>query len=79
MSAHCIQRIDSPLGCSSDISTEEEIDAVLDGLGGDNSKEQFHQPYLLSSNKCKRSLCKNFTEQMYCPYGDKCQFAHGPA
>ncbi len=29
------------------------------------------------NNKVKSSLCKNFTQTGLCPYGDKCQFAHG--
>ncbi len=29
------------------------------------------------NNKAKSSLCKNFTQTGLCPYGDKCQFAHG--
>ncbi len=29
-------------------------------------------------SKAKSSLCKNFAEKGYCPYGSKCQFAHGP-
>lgn len=37
-------------------------------------------PYLTSfSSKIKHSLCRNFTEQGFCPYGNRCQFAHGPA
>lgn len=28
-------------------------------------------------NKAKSSLCKNFSEKGACPYGHKCQFAHG--
>lgn len=30
-----------------------------------------------SKNKAKSSLCRNFSEKGYCPYGYKCQFAHG--
>jgi hypothetical protein len=30
-------------------------------------------------SKAKSSLCKNFAEKGYCPYGSKCQFAHGPS
>lgn len=30
-----------------------------------------------TNNKIKSSLCKNFTQTGLCPYGDKCQFAHG--
>lgn len=32
-----------------------------------------------SNAKAKSSLCKNFMEKGSCPYGSKCQFAHGPA
>lgn len=28
-------------------------------------------------SKAKSSLCRNFSEKGYCPYGKKCQFAHG--
>jgi hypothetical protein len=34
--------------------------------------------YRCGSSKAKSSLCKNFTEKGFCPYGSKCQFAHGP-
>ena len=27
--------------------------------------------------KNKTSLCKNFTQNGHCPYGSRCQFAHG--
>lgn len=30
-------------------------------------------------NKIKTSLCKKWAESGYCPYGYKCQFAHGIA
>ena len=30
------------------------------------------------NNKAKSSLCRNFMEKGACPYGSKCQFAHGP-
>lgn len=29
-------------------------------------------------SKLKSSLCKNFASRGFCPYGKKCQFAHGP-
>ena len=29
------------------------------------------------SNKIKSSLCRKYSENGYCPYGIKCQFAHG--
>lgn len=31
----------------------------------------------IAKNKTKSSLCKNFAEKGSCPYGQKCQFAHG--
>lgn len=31
----------------------------------------------IANNKIKSSLCKNFSEKGHCPYGQKCQFAHG--
>ena len=31
-----------------------------------------------SNSKAKSSLCKNYMEKGECPYGSKCQFAHGP-
>lgn len=31
----------------------------------------------LAKNKVKSSLCRNFAEKGFCPYGAKCQFAHG--
>ena len=30
-----------------------------------------------SNPRYKTALCKKFTENQSCPYGDKCQFAHG--
>jgi len=27
--------------------------------------------------KYKTEICKNYSEMGYCPYRDKCQFAHG--
>lgn len=29
--------------------------------------------------KAKSSLCKNYMTKGCCPYGKKCQFAHGPS
>lgn len=31
-----------------------------------------------SSRKVKSSLCRNFVTNGFCPYGKRCQFAHGP-
>jgi hypothetical protein len=35
-------------------------------------------PFRSGCSKAKSSLCKNFMEKGSCPYGGKCQFAHGP-
>lgn len=32
----------------------------------------------IGRSKLKSSLCKNFAMNGFCPYGKKCQFAHGP-
>lgn len=32
---------------------------------------------LAHMSKAKSSLCRNFTSKGFCPYGRKCQFAHG--
>lgn len=57
--------------------TSTESCEIPDSLG--------HLDYLLhgrnpqsSNNKAKSSLCRNFMEKGSCPYGSKCQFAHGP-
>lgn len=53
----------------------------------EGEQSQFHQDYLNhshllpfkgGSSKAKSSLCKNFMEKGFCPYANKCQFAHGP-
>lgn len=30
-----------------------------------------------SNHKLKNELCRNYLSHGYCPYNDKCQFAHG--
>jgi len=32
-----------------------------------------------ASSRYKTELCRPFTEYTHCKYGEKCQFAHGPA
>ena len=53
----------------SDTSTESDATENLDP----NTKGC----RMIGNVKHKRSLCKNFTEKGFCPYGRKCQFAHG--
>lgn len=31
------------------------------------------------NSKAKSSLCRNYMQKGNCPYGTKCQFAHGPS
>ena len=31
----------------------------------------------INKTKYKTEMCKNFSEMGYCPYREKCQFAHG--
>ena len=50
----------------SEASTSEE----------DHPLENFEQG-AGSNNKVKTTLCRNFIRDGYCPYNDKCQFAHG--
>lgn len=42
----------------------------------DQFDNKMHQNF---NTKAKSSLCRNFTEKGSCPYGNKCQFAHGPS
>lgn len=41
----------------------------------DQFDNKVHQNF---NTKAKSSLCRNFMEKGTCPYGNKCQFAHGP-
>ena len=45
----------------------------------DDEGSQEEVPRTLKTNICKfkTEMCKNFSENGYCPYGEKCQFAHG--
>lgn len=37
----------------------------------------FQKTYKTNVCKYKTEMCKNFSETGFCPYRDKCQFAHG--
>lgn len=56
-------------------------DALSDTSTEPENLENFHpnlkNSHNFSNSKHKRSLCRNFTENGFCPYGQKCQFAHG--
>jgi hypothetical protein len=55
-----------PFSCDSKSETSTDDDPDL------------HDALPTTSSKAKSSLCKNFTEKGSCPYGRRCQFAHGP-
>ena len=64
-----------PSDHSLDISTESEEAEIA--LLRPSPKTLHRDHHHLYPSKIKRSLCRNFTDQGFCPYGDKCQFAHG--
>lgn len=58
-----------------DISTEsDEVDFTHSNSNFKSSQRDEYENY---GSKIKRSLCRNFTDKGCCPYGEKCQFAHG--
>ena len=64
----------SAFDLKSETSTEgEDVDFQRDSLSCSP-----HHTYRGGCSKAKSSLCKNFMEKGFCPYGSKCQFAHGP-
>lgn len=63
----------------SDASTEgEESHEYLNIYNTVNFQAHEQDRDYSSKSKLKSSLCRNFTEKGFCPYGNKCQFAHGP-
>jgi butyrate response factor len=65
---------------ASDHSLDTSTESEDSGLLRQHSACQSPMPYLSHfSTKIKHSLCRNFTEQGFCPYGNRCQFAHGPS
>ena len=72
-----------PLQIYSDTVSEASTDGDLEyqDLSIRNPSYK-HKKLNHSSNpnqKMKTSLCRKFSETGYCPYGTKCQFAHGLA
>lgn len=55
----------------SEASTDGDDNQPLDSCHSQTRKKN------IVKNKMKSSLCRNFSEKGYCPYGFKCQFAHG--
>jgi hypothetical protein len=54
--------------------SNEQVERQETGDGVHESK--VHEVF---NSKAKSSLCRNFMERGNCPYGTKCQFAHGPS
>ena len=52
-------------------------------LRSDSTDDEFQidyrTPRVVKTNICKykTEMCKNFSENGFCPYTEKCQFAHG--
>lgn len=64
----CLLRLPDPHHCDSKSETST-----------DNDDHDFPLDHPLPRpSKAKSSLCKNFTDKGHCPYGSRCQFAHGP-
>lgn len=47
--------------------------------GGSGSRTRAERRAAQHNTKYKTELCKNWLERGTCPYGNKCQFAHGPS
>ena len=45
-----------------------------DECSRDSSLQKIYKTNII---KYKTEMCKNYSEMGYCPYRDKCQFAHG--
>lgn len=65
-------------------SDQEDMCHDIDCLDAPNSANSLlelsrKQTVSQSNFKLKNELCRNFTNYGYCPYNDKCQFAHGAA
>lgn len=65
-----IWKIDSQL-CDSEPSTDGD-EGLLKVVNKKNKNKNKG-----NNSKIKSSLCRNYSENGYCPYGYKCQFAHG--
>ena len=67
------------------INIKDNLSQTSAESGDQLEKQEIHQDNFdnkLNQNfntKAKSSLCRNFSEKGSCPYGNKCQFAHGPA
>ena len=67
------------------VSPSTHIDAASEASTDSDDNYQASHYYrkittkqkVCSKDKAKSSLCRNYSEKGYCPYGYKCQFAHG--
>lgn len=70
-----ILQVESSPGMSSDSSCESLPRPVRESLeycGSPNGQDSH-----LESKKVKVELCRNYVENGYCVYGERCCFAHG--
>ena len=60
-------------------SYDSMLEASTDGddLHSTSLHPNSRKPPNNKNSKAKSSLCKNYSEHGFCPYGHKCQFAHG--
>jgi butyrate response factor len=75
------QLLTPPKQCKALSDTHSDVSTDHDDLEHTPEHSHITPPYTPSkhrSSKAKSSLCRNFTEKGFCPYGSKCQFAHGP-
>jgi hypothetical protein len=65
--------------CPSDDDHEDIVIAgIVDVYHYDSVQaEKLMQPIRPANHKLKNELCRNYLTIGYCPYNEKCQFAHG--
>ena len=63
----------------SDASTDGDLEYQDFSIYNATPKHKNINSPMKSNEKVKTSLCRKFCEKGYCPYGNKCQFAHGVA
>jgi hypothetical protein len=67
-----LHRLKFPIQQDTLSETSTDNDEPQFNLGGNHKTNTSQQP-----SKVKTSLCRNYVERNFCPYGTKCQFAHG--
>lgn len=77
----CAPRSETSTSCHSDDDHEDiHVGSQPHGYHYEKLMPQQSSGSSRSSNhKLKNELCRNYLSLGYCPYNDKCQFAHGTA